>query len=364
MAKTTVDNIPATGKARTEAEDAARKKIVRRYERFVRDKMGQINNNAGAYVNKRTHSKSGVSIELRKVLKSATFVAAHPTRFQAGGYAVEDTKYFVLHRPGRQIKAAWFDNIIREFTQPNRKASTHFIISQAGALVQMVDLGDIAYHCGDSSPATNVNSVGVELEGAVGQPMSSAMLDSLANLIATVAAISGMDITEETVLNHSTILPNEKIDAWITRRIHGRIEDSKLRQILNMANTAYTKFASGSRDFYKPPFDPREDAATKVGEIMALAAAPGTSYLEMARLQSAAASQAALGRTMMFGSIDRTAVGMNSAMHAAGLMEQMGSSLADFIRDNNIRVDPTPQENNAGVLLDQETGLVNDGDPL
>jgi hypothetical protein len=42
MAKTTVDNIPATGKARTEAEDEARKKIVRRYERFVRDKMGQI----------------------------------------------------------------------------------------------------------------------------------------------------------------------------------------------------------------------------------------------------------------------------------------------------------------------------------
>lgn len=364
MGKTIADNIPSTGKARTEAEDAARKKIVRQYEQLVREKIGQISGNAAAYVNKRTHSKSGTSVELRKVLKNATFVAAHPTRFHAGGYVVEQTKYFVLHRPGRRAKAARFDNIIREFVQPNRKASSHFIISQAGALVQMVDLGDIAYHAGPSSPATNANSVGVELEGAIGQPMSQAMLDSLASLIATIATISGMEINKETVLNHSTILPNEKIDAWVTRRIGGEIQDSKLQQIINLAQEAYDRISSGSTDFYKPPFDPRNDATTKIGEIMALAASPGTSYFEMSRLQLAAASQAALGRNMAFGYIDRTLLGTNAATHAAGLMENMGNALAAFIRDNNIRVDPTPQKNVTGVLFDQETGLVNDGEPL
>lgn len=363
MGKTIADNIPSTGKARTEAEDRARRRIVRQYEHLVRGKIGQIGRNAAAYVNKRVHSKSGTSIELRKVLKDATFIAAHPTRFHAGGYVVEQTKYFILHRPGRNAKPARFDNIIREFVQPNREASTHFIISQAGALVQMVDLGDIAYHCGASTPANNSNSVGVELEGAVGQPMTQAMLDSLAKLIAVIAEISGMDITKETVLNHSTILPNEKIDAWVTRRINGEIQDSKLQQIISLAQKTYDRISSSSTDFYKPPFDPRNDATTKIGEIMALAAAPGTSYFEMSRLQLAAASQAALGRNMAFGSIDRTLIGTNAATHAASLMEGMGHTLAAFIRDNNVRVEPTPQENVVGVLLDQGTGLVNDGEP-
>lgn len=366
MAKTIVDDIPATGKARTDAEEKARKKIVRQYENLVRDKMSQITSNAGAYVNQRAHSKSGVGIELRKVIKAATFIAAHKSRFKPGAFVVEETKYFILHRPGRNAAASRLDNVIREFVQANRVASTHFVIGQSGALVQMVDLGDLAFHTGTKRGPLSSDSVGVEIEGAVGQPFTPAALNATAELIATIAAISGMPINDKTVLNHSTILPKQKTDAWITKRSKGVVTDSRLQQLILAANERYKKIlATPPADgFYKEPFDPRQDAATKVGELMALAAAPGTTFLEMSRVQSAAASQAALSRTMGYSTINRGIIGVSAALFSSGAVDQIGKSLASFIRDNNIRAVPTPQENNVGVLYDPDTGLLNDGKPV
>lgn len=363
MAK--IDNIPSTGKARTDAEERTRTKIVRQYESLVRDKMTQITRNSAAYVNKRARSKSGVAVQLRKVLKSATFIAAHPDRFRAGGYVVEETKYFILHRPGRNAKAARLDNIIREFVQPGRKASTHFVIGQSGALIQMVDLADISFHTGTSRGPLNSNSVGVEIEGAIGQPFTDAALDSTAELIATIAAISGMPINDTTVLNHSTILPSKKLDAWVTKQSGGLVTDSLLKQLLKDANKRFQRITSSppADGYYKPPFDPRQDAAAKVGELMALAAAPGTSFLEMSRVQSAAAAQAALSRGMAYSFVERSTIGIGAAAFAQGTVDQSARALAAFIRDNNIRAVPVPQENNEGVLYDANTGLLNDGDP-
>jgi len=366
MAKMITDDLVATGKSPSDEEDAARTEIVKQYERLVRDKMTQITKNASAYVNNRTNSKSGVSPELRKILKGATFIAAHSTRFRPGAYVVEETKYFVLHRPGRVAKAARLDNLIREFVQANRIASTHFIIGQSGALIQMVDLADLAFHTGTSRSPLNTESVGVEIEGAVGQEFTPAALEAVAQLMATIAAISGMPITDKTVFNHSTLLPNEKVDAWITKKSKGVVTDSKLKQLIARANECLTKLSATppTGGYYQAPFDPRADAATKVGELMALAAAPGTSFLEMSRIQGAAAAQAGLARGMAYSFLDRGAFGTNAALFAMGAVEETGRSLAAFIRDNNIKAVPTPQENNVGVLYNPDTGELNDGKPL
>lgn len=366
MVKTIVDNIPATGTARTDTEELARKKVVDRYQRLVRDKMTQIGRNASAYVNKRVHSRSGVTQELRKVLKDFTFIAAHPTRFRAGGFVVEENKYFILHRPGRHVAASRLDNIIREFVQENRQASTHFVIGLSGAQVQMVDLADIAFHTGTSNHPLSSESVGVEIEGAVGQPITQAALDTTAELIAKIAAISGMPINEKTVLNHSTILPNAKSDAWITKRSGGVVTDSKLIQLINNAKSRYQRIINSppADGYYQPPFDPIQDSTTKMKELIALAAAPGTTFLEMSRIQNAAASESASGRTMSYSLLNRSAIGSRAATHSAGLIEQAGNALASFIRDNDTRAVPAPQTNNVGVLYDSDTGLLNNGEPL
>lgn len=366
MANQIVDDIPATGKARTDAEERARQKIVKQFERLVRDKMTQITRNASAYVNKRVHSKSGVAVQLRKVLKDATFIPAHPDRFRVGGFVVEQTKYFILHRPGRNPAACRLDNVIREFVQPAREASTHFVVGQSGALVQMVDLADIAFHTGTSRSPLSSESVGVEIEGAVGAPFTDEALNTTAQLIATIAAISGMPINAQTVLNHSLILPKKKTDAWITKQSHGTITDSRLNQLLANANGRLMRLSLSppSGGYYKAPFDPKSDAASKVAELMALAAGPGTTFLELARLQSAAASQAALSRCMEYSFLDRTKIGSDASLFATGNVDQQGRALAAFIRDSNIRAVPVPQANNVGVLYDPDTGLVNDGDPL
>ena len=357
-----VANIPATGQAPTKGEDPARRKIIRQYRFLVRQKMGQIQGNAAAYVNKRAHSKSGVTVELRKILKLATFIPAHPTRFAVGGFVVEECKFFVLHRPGPKVKNARFDNIIREFVQPGRKASTHFVISDSGALVQMVDLADIAWHMGTKRSPLNSESVGVEIEGALHEPITAAALDALVGLIGVIAHISGMPLNTNTVLNHSTVLPDKKADAWITRRTRGNIEDSRLKQIISRAQQVKDNLTG--TDYYKPPFDPKVDAAAKAGEIKALAATPGTTYLELSRLQAAGGDAAASARTTELATVDRAEVSTRASSHATGRVEQEGNKLATFEQDNNIQATPVPQTNNTGVLYDKNTGLTNDGEPL
>jgi len=362
-----IDDIPSTGKApeNTEASDRLRRKVMNDFQRLIREKMNSIRSNSMAYVNKRARSKSGVTKELRKVLKSATFIAAHPNRFQAGGFVVEDTQYFVLHRPGRMQKAARVDNIIREFVQRGRQASTHFIISQAGALIQMVDLADIAFHCGESAPATNNNSVGVELEGAIGDPISGEMLSTLYLLIGMIAHLSGMSIGYSTILNHSAILPREKTDAWITKRSGNVVVDSRVQRLVISAALARNALGDASpASLYQAPFDPVSDTATKTAEILALARIPGTSFLELSRIQSSAASVAAFSRSSRFAALDRATLGFLAANHSSFQNETLGAGLAQFMRDNNLRVVPVPQTNNVGVLFDPSTGTLNDGEPL
>jgi hypothetical protein len=345
-----VDDIVATGKADVQAKENL-SELNLQFRRFMRDEMTRMGANAFAYANKRVHSKSRSEPILRKVLKDATFIPAHPTRFQAGGYNVEQTKYFVLHRPGREPKAARVDNIIREFVNENRKASTHFIIGQNGALIQMVDLGDIAYHCGGSRPAINSNSVGVELEGAVGEPVSSAMMYALSKLVATIHLMSGMPLDDAHILHHYEILPKQKVDAGVPVNA-GRV-----------ALEAQALASSGkiSTDFYQPPFDPRESVSGIASSISALAAAPGTTQLMRGAYFASAATVGTLSRSIGLSATARENIAQQAAQQMTQKQLQTARDLASKLSVEDTQSQVTPQTNTKGVLFDPTTGLYNDG---
>lgn len=195
----------------------------KQYRSFVKQELGDISDNVRAYLGKTPRKFDFYNGQrkpgLRKVLKGATFIPAHPTRWQPG-FELEPMTHFVVHRPGIYAPACTLVNIIREFTSQHRPASTHFVIGFNGELIQMVDLEDESYHAGKSpglrKGGRNANkfSVGVELEGAVGEKLTFAQYTTLAKLLRILADNSQLDLdaNPRVVVGHEEIRPKDKID--------------------------------------------------------------------------------------------------------------------------------------------------------
>ena len=225
------------------------------FNRWVRWKRTLIRDNAEAYANKRArkmpYDESGRNAFASKILVGATFIPAHPTRYEALGKGRgRKFTYFIVHRPGGPksptkpnrllypgeagfdaafayaVKACSLKNTIYEFSVENRPASTHFIIGKNGELVQMVDLDDVAYHT-RSKPhpsdrslpkITNDNAVGVELEGPVFDDFTSAQLQKLAELLRMMHDIYGISLDYDPqrlyILGHDEIDKRRKKDPW------------------------------------------------------------------------------------------------------------------------------------------------------
>ena len=355
MAKIADDVIASGSIAASVAAAAAeeiRQRLTERYRRLVSEMIGQFAKNAQAYINRRVFADSLSGKLLRYVLREATFIPAHPTRFQAGGFDVANTKYFVLHRPGRNPKASRLDNIIREFSYQNRAAATHFITGKTGNIIQMVDLADIAYHCGASRPATNINSIGVEMEGAVGESVPDALYEATALLIARVHQISGMPLDKEHILQHFEILPREKVDAG---------KNVSKTRLINLAKEIVRK--STGTDWYKEPFAPIDTVLSSAVELIKLAELANASQLERSILQSATASSMGMARAMFFSTFQRDEIPNQAAEHAIRSQNAISADAAFRLKHIGKTVEATPQENVEGVLYDKETGLMNDGEP-
>lgn len=348
------DDVIASGKvsASTPAAEKIKQRLISRYQRLVSETIDQFGKNAKAYINRRVFADSLSGKLLQHVLREATFIPAHPTRFQAGGFDVTDTQYFVLHRPGRNPKASRLDNIVREFSYPNREAATHFVTGKTGEIIQMVDLADIAYHCGASRPATNVNSVGVEMEGAVGEGVPDALYKATALLIARIHQISGMPLDKEHILQHFEILPKEKVDAG---------KNVSKTRLINLAKEIVGK--STGTDWYKEPFAPIDTVFSSAIELVQLAELANASQLERSILQSATASSMGLARAMFFSTFQRDEIPNQAAAHAIRSQNAISADAAFRLNRIGKTVEATPQENVEGILYDKETGLMNDGEP-
>lgn len=197
-----------------------------KYQWFWKTMGTQFMQNAEAYANKRVQKRRdalpGNARRVSRVISGATFIPCHPGRFEVRGPGRGlKFKYFLVHRPGaidpnldkRMLAAgkgpnyseracSLYSTIIEFSNPPIHQGSSQFVIGYRGEIIQMVDLDDVAYHTLNrrnpftDEMMTNYNSVGVEMEGAVGRPFTEAQNRALAYVLRLMNAIYGIPLEQ------------------------------------------------------------------------------------------------------------------------------------------------------------------------
>jgi len=145
----------------------------------------------------------------------------------------------------------------------------------------MVDLGDLAFHAGgstmpDGKQRANERSVGVELEGAISEPVTQAQYIALAKLISRVSDAAGGFLPNRNLLladyvtacagvvvvSHQQINEARKIDpgpnfnfAYLAALLHGLSPTSR-------------------SSWFQPPFDPAASVRTSLLSLLEEVAHP------------------------------------------------------------------------------------------
>lgn len=178
--------------------------------------------NAQSYIDNRARRVPGAdssAITLKKVLNNSNleFLAANPGRFVTGGLAKEGAiQHIVIHRPGStadtklpmdpvamdtRVRAYTWMGVVSTFANPpdvrsdgiKDAAAAHFVVNLEGHIIQMIDLEDSGKHVGDASGGVNnQNSVGIEVEGAIEEPVTRAALDATAWVTALLIRENGL----------------------------------------------------------------------------------------------------------------------------------------------------------------------------
>jgi len=88
---------------------------------------------------------------------------------------------------------------------PRAHASSHFVVSRAGKIVQLVHTSDIAWHAGNWR--TNIESVGIEHEGFTYGPdgFTDAQYRNSARLTAWLVRRALMPVNRRTIIGHSEV---------------------------------------------------------------------------------------------------------------------------------------------------------------
>lgn len=325
--------------------------LKKKYRNAMKRRLGQFLYNAKSYMNYQGSSEDLTKPIFKRVFKDAVFIPAHVSRFRKNGMALENVTSFMLHRPGTDPSSCVLEMIVAEFAQPGREASTHFITGQNGALVQMVDLTDIAWHTGSARYA-NHKSIGVEMEGPVGAPISDQLYRVTASLIARVHLMSGMPIDKEHVIEHRQVLPATKLDVGLPLDINRMV-----REALALVPT-YNK-----SDLFKAPFGIEQTISAIANEFTALNATAGISGLSLAQTQVMNGNIVAMQRSAQLGAMTRSDLNSAAAIQAQQIADQEAAQLAIQMSLSGLDVRGTPQENVDGLLFDPEQGVFNDKEP-
>jgi N-acetylmuramoyl-L-alanine amidase len=120
----------------------------------------------------------------------------------------------VLHYTGMPDAASAIDRL----TDPEAKVSAHYLVTEDGQVIQMVDERHRAWHAGRSHwrGVTDINSasIGIEIVNPGHEwgyrPFPEEQIDALVPLVADIVARHG--ITRGNIVGHSDIAPARKID--------------------------------------------------------------------------------------------------------------------------------------------------------
>ena len=110
------------------------------------------------------------------------------------------------------------EDALARLTDPEAKVSAHYLISEAGEVIRLVDEDKRAWHAGLSfwrgHPDVNSASIGIELDHpghALGyREFSEAQFAALVPLLARI--VEDYDIPRANVVGHSDVAPARKID--------------------------------------------------------------------------------------------------------------------------------------------------------
>ena len=124
-------------------------------------------------------------------------------------------RYIVLHYTGMKTGAA----ALQRLCDPKAEVSAHYVVQEAGAVVQLVDEAKRAWHAGQSwwHGVTDMNSasIGIELVNPGHQhgyrPFPTVQISSLTKLLRDIIQRQGME-AKTCLLAHSDIAPERKED--------------------------------------------------------------------------------------------------------------------------------------------------------
>ena len=318
------------------------------YRSSLRTRISWFRDNVQSYLAKKPFSGDQNQIVFKKIFKDAQFIQAYPGRYGVGGMNLAHVRQFMLHRPGYDIPSSYLEQIILEFSQKNRDASTHFVAGQDGRLVQMVDLTDIAWHTGVGH---NEVSVGVEMEGPVGAPISEQLYRVVASLIARVSLLSAdFKIDSDHVVEHRKVLPQSKKDVG---------EPLQLPKLLELAKQLVQTY--NKDDLFKQ-LSAGDALQVNLDSVMALSTIGGSSGVATTTMQTMSSDTASIQRSTGFATYSRTDISQAASQQSISKAEHTSRTMTfklNKISGSNGAV--TPQTNVLGVLFDFKTGLYNDG---
>jgi N-acetyl-anhydromuramyl-L-alanine amidase AmpD len=99
-----------------------------------------------------------------------------------------------------------FIGSIRTLQNPRTDGSAHFVVSRLGQIVQLVPVGDVAWHSGNAY--WNLHSIGIEHEGWVGRrAYTEAEYRASAQLVAYLAHRWGVPLDRRHIIGHNEV-PN------------------------------------------------------------------------------------------------------------------------------------------------------------
>ena len=98
-----------------------------------------------------------------------------------------------------------YGSAIQEFQNGAAQASAHYVVSDTGAITQMVAEHDIAWHAGNWD--YNTRAIGIEHEGYASGPSwyTTAMYDASARLSASICSRWGVPMDRNHVIGHSEV---------------------------------------------------------------------------------------------------------------------------------------------------------------
>lgn len=106
------------------------------------------------------------------------------------------------------------DEALRTLTAPERKVSSHYLISRNGEILQLVEERARAWHAGKSwwGGVTDINSVslGIELDNNGSEPFADAQIDALLGLLEGIH--QRYPIPSANFIGHADVAPTRKDD--------------------------------------------------------------------------------------------------------------------------------------------------------